>query len=55
MLRTPYLIVNSGKVALDLLEHRSTIYSDRPYSVMATELYVLAHFIHCVVIDPGTF
>lgn len=43
MLHTPYLIVNSGKVASDLLESRAALYSDRPYSIMATELSVVAN------------
>lgn len=34
----PYLILNDAKSALDLLERRSTIYSDRPVSVMANDL-----------------
>ena len=45
MLHTPYLIVNSGKVAFDLLNDRAKKYSDRPYSVMATELYVIVNLV----------
>lgn len=41
MFQTPYLVINSAKVAFDLLEKRSNIYSDRPVSCMATELYFL--------------
>ncbi|KAI0796819.1 hypothetical protein C8Q75DRAFT_742363 [Abortiporus biennis] len=37
---TPIVILNSAKACIDLLEKRSHIYSDRPYSVM-DELYVL--------------
>ena len=41
MFQTPYLVINSAKVAFDLLDKRSDIYSDRPISCMATELYLL--------------
>lgn len=34
----PYLILNDAKSAMDLLDRRSTIYSDRPVSVMANDL-----------------
>lgn len=33
-------IINSAKVATDLLDLRSSIYSDRPPMVMVKELYV---------------
>ena len=39
----PFLILNSAKSAIDLLDRRSTIYSDRKDSVMTNELYVLYH------------
>ncbi|EEB93592.1 hypothetical protein MPER_07723, partial [Moniliophthora perniciosa FA553] len=32
------IVLNNGKSALDLLESRSSIYSDRPYSVMFDQL-----------------
>ena len=34
----PILVINSHRVALELLEKRGQIYSDRMYSVMAREL-----------------
>lgn len=36
--RSPYLVINSPKAAMDLLEKKSNIYSDRPVSTMAMEL-----------------
>jgi hypothetical protein len=36
--QSPYLVINSPKAAMDLLEKKSNIYSDRPVSTMATEL-----------------
>lgn len=36
--RAPFLIINSAIAASDLLDKRSTIYSDRPMSIMANEL-----------------
>ena len=36
----PFLILNSAQSAIDLLDRRSTIYSDRKDSVMVNELYV---------------
>ncbi|EIN09014.1 cytochrome P450 [Punctularia strigosozonata HHB-11173 SS5] len=38
ILSTPYIVINSGKVAFELLDKRSGIYSDRPQSIMAMEL-----------------
>ena len=32
------IILNSAKAAIDLLDKRSSIYSDRPYSAMAGDL-----------------
>lgn len=34
----PVIVLNSRKAALDLLQRRSNIYSDRPRFVMTTEL-----------------
>ena len=34
------IVINSQKIAIDLMEKRSKIYSDRPYLAMAGELYV---------------
>ncbi|KAH9834632.1 uncharacterized protein C8Q71DRAFT_859598 [Rhodofomes roseus] len=38
MFNTPVLVLNSAKAARDLLEKRSTKYSDRPYSIRFIEL-----------------
>lgn len=38
MAGTPIIILNTHKVAADLLDRRSTIYSDRPKSIMAGEI-----------------
>lgn len=38
LLGQPMVILNSAKAAVDLLERRSEIYSDRPSLVMAGEL-----------------
>lgn len=38
LLSQPIVILNSRKAAMDLLEKRSAIYSDRPRTVMAGEL-----------------
>lgn len=38
MFNTPMLIVNSAKAVRDLLKERSAKYSNRPYSVMLTDL-----------------
>jgi hypothetical protein len=35
------LVIGSGKTVKELLERRSTIYSDRPREVMASELCVI--------------
>lgn len=43
----PTLIVNSVQAAFDLMEKRSTKYSDRAPSVLFSELYVL-HIQHPV-------
>jgi hypothetical protein len=40
ILNSPYVVMNSGKVAFELLDKRSSIYSDRPQSIMAMELSV---------------
>jgi hypothetical protein len=37
----PMVILNSRDACIDLLEKRSSIYSDRPRLVMLNELYVL--------------
>lgn len=38
----PTIIVNSYQAAYDLLEKRSSIYSDRPHFVMLRDLYVIS-------------
>lgn len=40
MLRQDIIVINSKKIAKDLLDHRSSIYSDRPY-LATKEPYVL--------------
>lgn len=37
---TPVLILNSLAVAQDLLENRSSLYSDRPYFALLIDMYV---------------
>jgi hypothetical protein len=37
---SPFIILNSYSSANELLEKRSSIYSDRPEMIMAGELYV---------------
>ncbi|KAF5335162.1 hypothetical protein D9611_010866 [Ephemerocybe angulata] len=41
---TPIMILSSQKVALDLFEKRSAIYSGRPHSVMMHELLSMDNF-----------
>ncbi|KAH9917081.1 cytochrome P450 [Fomitopsis serialis] len=43
MFNTPVLVINSAHAARDLLDKRSVIYSDRPYSVMMTDLLGWEH------------
>ncbi|KAH9917073.1 cytochrome P450 [Fomitopsis serialis] len=43
MFNTPVLVINSAAAARDLLDKRSAIYSDRPHSVMMTDLLGWEH------------
>ncbi|KAH9925581.1 cytochrome P450, partial [Fomitopsis serialis] len=43
MFNTPVLVINSAAAARDLLDKRSAIYSDRPYSVMMIDLLGWEH------------
>lgn len=40
VLGQPILILNTQEAAIDLLDKKSAIYSDRPYLAMAGEMYV---------------
>ncbi|KAH9917068.1 cytochrome P450 [Fomitopsis serialis] len=43
LFNTPVLVINSAAAARDLLDKRSAIYSDRPYSVMMIDLLGWEH------------
>ena len=46
----PVVVLNSHKVATDLLDRRATIYSDRPHNIVANDimsgglLFALSHY-----------
>jgi hypothetical protein len=46
----PVVVLNSHKVAMDLLDRRATIYSDRPHNIVANDimsgglLFALSHY-----------
>lgn len=42
------VVVNSQKIAIDLMEKRSKIYSDRPYLAMAGDLCAHYYRVFCL-------
>jgi hypothetical protein len=41
------VVLNSAEAAADLFEKRGAIYSDRPWTTMSSELYVMSSFDRC--------
>jgi hypothetical protein len=48
VLGTSMVVINSVDIAMELLERRSAIYSDRVHSVVLDDLYVMiSQFLYC--------
>ncbi|OAX33819.1 cytochrome P450 [Rhizopogon vinicolor AM-OR11-026] len=51
LLNKPVVVINSEEVAKDLFDFRSTIYSDRPQSIVYAARVTSWHIQHCFAVD----
>ena len=51
LLGQPIIIVNSQKIARDMLDKKATIYSDRPYLEMCSNLGQFGNLLYLMIVQ----